>query len=150
MFCRNCGKELIGTPEICVNCGARPLAGKSYCPACGKQTNTLAAICINCGAKLESAAQPATKDGVAISAKSRLAATLLALFLGEFGAHRFYTGKTATAIVMLVLAVLGYATMIVVIGFFFLTAVGIWNLIDFIMIVAGKFKDSQGNVIDRW
>jgi len=23
MFCRNCGKELIGTPEICPNCGAR-------------------------------------------------------------------------------------------------------------------------------
>lgn len=23
MFCRNCGKELIGTPEICPSCGAR-------------------------------------------------------------------------------------------------------------------------------
>jgi hypothetical protein len=23
MFCRNCGKELIGTPEICPNCGAK-------------------------------------------------------------------------------------------------------------------------------
>jgi hypothetical protein len=23
MFCSNCGKELVGTPEICPNCGAR-------------------------------------------------------------------------------------------------------------------------------
>ena len=28
MFCRNCGKELIGTPEICPNCGARGNSGQ--------------------------------------------------------------------------------------------------------------------------
>jgi predicted amidophosphoribosyltransferase len=41
MFCRNCGKELIGTPEICMTCGARPLAATAFCPACGATTNPL-------------------------------------------------------------------------------------------------------------
>ena len=53
MFCRNCGKELIGTPEICVNCGAKPLAGSSFCPTCGAETNHLAEICMKCGARLQ-------------------------------------------------------------------------------------------------
>jgi predicted amidophosphoribosyltransferase len=44
MFCRNCGKELTGTPEICMNCGARPLVGSSFCHACGAETNPLAII----------------------------------------------------------------------------------------------------------
>ena len=52
MFCRNCGKELIGTPEICLGCGAKPLAGTSFCNACGAQTNSLAEICVKCGARL--------------------------------------------------------------------------------------------------
>ena len=35
MFCRNCGKELIGSPEFCPNCGARPMRGDSFCSNCG-------------------------------------------------------------------------------------------------------------------
>lgn len=53
MFCRNCGKELIGTPEICINCGAKPLAGSSFCQVCGAPTDPLAEICIKCGARLQ-------------------------------------------------------------------------------------------------
>ena len=55
MFCRNCGKELTGTPEICLGCGARPLVGSSFCSACGAETNPLAEICIKCGARLAKA-----------------------------------------------------------------------------------------------
>ena len=47
---------------------------------------------------------------MAISSKSRLATTLLAFFLGSFGAHRFYLGKIGTAVTMLVLTIIGYAT----------------------------------------
>jgi hypothetical protein len=55
MFCRNCGKELTGTPEICLGCGAKPLVGSSFCHACGAETNPLAEICIKCGVRLAKA-----------------------------------------------------------------------------------------------
>ena len=140
MFCRNCGKDLTGTPEICLNCGAKPLAGSNFCHACGAQTNPSAVICTKCGAGL-------TGD---ISPKSRLATTLFAVFLGGLGAHRFYVGKTGTAITMLILGILGWATVWILIGYIFLVPVHIWAFIDFIFTVAGKFTDSKGKLIQNW
>ncbi len=128
MFCRNCGKELVGTPEICIGCGAKPLAGNSFCQACGATTNPLAEICIKCGIRLTKA------EAADISPKSRLVVTLLAWFLGEFGAHRFYLGKIGTAIAMLL-----------TIG-----GLGIWALIDFILAVSGNMKDKEGKLIKDW
>jgi hypothetical protein len=52
MFCRNCGRELTGNPEICTNCGANPTAGTSFCPACGAPTTPLTDICAKCGMRL--------------------------------------------------------------------------------------------------
>ncbi len=144
-FCRNCGTELIGTPEICMNCGARPLVGSSFCHACGAETNPLAEICIKCGVRLGTA-------GIAgdISPKSRLATTLLAWFLGQFGAHRFYLGKIGTAVIMLVLGIVGYATIWVIAGYVFLVAVWIWAFIDFLIAVTGNMKDTEGKLIKNW
>lgn len=129
MFCRNCGKELTGTPEICPSCGAKPLVGSSFCHACGAKTNPLAEICIKCGARL--GGKVAVGD---VSEKSRLATTLLAWFLGGFGAHRFYLGKIGTAIAMLLTA----------------GGLGIWALIDFIIAVTGNMKDKEGKLIKNW
>ena len=69
-----------------------------------------------------------------ISSKSRLATTLLAFFLGEFGAHRFYLGKIGTAVAMLLT----------------LGGLGIWALVDFIFAVAGIMKDKEGKIIKNW
>ena len=55
MFCRNCGKELVGTPEICVTCGAKPMSGTSFCPGCGAPTTPLTEICTKCGARVKAA-----------------------------------------------------------------------------------------------
>lgn len=52
MFCRNCGKELTGSPQFCLNCGARPMSGTSFCHGCGAPTTGIAEICTKCGAKL--------------------------------------------------------------------------------------------------
>ena len=51
MFCRNCGKELTASPEICVNCGARPMTGTGFCPGCGAPTTPLTEICTRCGVR---------------------------------------------------------------------------------------------------
>ena len=68
------------------------------------------------------------------SPKSRLTALLLALFLWPFAAHRFYTGKWATAILQMI--TLG--------GFM------VWVMIDTILIAAGQFKDARGRKLKNW
>jgi len=87
-----------------------------------------------------------------ISPRFRRVTVLLALFLGIFGVHRFYIGKTRTAIVMLILTILYLATvrfwgMIMVIP---LAIVGLWALIDLIFAVFGIMKDKEGKLIKKW
>lgn len=65
------------------------------------------------------------------SEKNGLVCLLLNLFVGGLGIHRFYVGKIGTGILM-----------ILTFGGF-----GLWWLIDLIMIVCGKFTDSEGNYI---
>lgn len=69
-----------------------------------------------------------------MSNKKILPAFLLCFFLGILGAHRFYVEKIGTAILMIVT----------------LGGLGIWALIDFIVIIIGKFKDKQGNTLTEW
>ena len=66
-----------------------------------------------------------------MSEKNFVAALLLCFFLGSLGIHRFYAGKIGTGILMIIT----------------LGGLGIWTLIDFIMIAIGKFKDSEGKLI---
>ena len=68
-----------------------------------------------------------------VSTKSMAPAAILCFFLGNFGAHRFYVGKVGTGVLML--CTLG--------------ALGIWTIVDFIMIVVGSFKDKDGLSLKR-
>lgn len=69
----------------------------------------------------------------AVSEKGFVPAILLCFFLGGLGVHRFYVGKIGTGILMLIT----------------LGGLGIWTLIDFIMIVVGSFKDKNGLPLKR-
>lgn len=68
------------------------------------------------------------------SDKSRTVALLLAIFLGEFGAHRFYVGKIGTGILYLCTG-----------GLF-----GIGWLVDLIKICVGSYKDNVGVPLRKW
>ena len=68
------------------------------------------------------------------SQKSRAVALVLGLVLGVFGAHRLYAGKIGTGLLMLCTA----------------GGLGIWYLVDNIMIASGGFRDAEGLVISRW
>jgi TM2 domain-containing membrane protein YozV len=87
---------------------------------------------------------------VGISPRSRLATSLLAFLLGYFGAHRFYIGKTGTAILMLVLGIIGIPLCFVLIGIPIVIGVSVWRLIDFIIAVTGNMRDKDGLLIEKW
>ena len=58
---------------------------------------------------------------------------LLAFLLGVIGAHRFYVRKTGTGILMLLT----------------FGGLGIWLLIDLILIITGQFTNKAGEKIAR-
>jgi hypothetical protein len=79
------------------------------------------------------AAYPPRPAGV--SSKSRLVATLLGFFLGGIGVHRFYLGNIGLGVALLLLGWL---------------SLGIWPLIDWIIVVAGQAHDGDGLLVSDW
>ena len=73
-------------------------------------------------------------DTIRISPNSRTVTLLLCIFLGEFGIHRFYSGKIGTGILYLCTA-----------GLF-----GIGWIIDIIMICTGSFTDRSRAFVKNW
>ncbi|RBP47354.1 TM2 domain-containing protein [Roseimicrobium gellanilyticum] len=63
-----------------------------------------------------------------MSDKKFLPTLLLAIFLGGLGVHRFYVGKVGTGVLQLLTC----------------GGIGVWALIDIIMIAMGNFRDKNG------
>ena len=93
-----------------------------YCVGCGSQIHETAESCPTCGAVNAQNSK---------SKHSKVTLALVCFFIGSLGIHRFMVGKPGTAILMILT----------------LGALGIWTLIDFIMILLGKFRDRDGNLI---
>lgn len=87
------------------------------------------------GGAMMSPASPFGVDpvtGMPFSDKSKMVAGLLQIFVGSFGAGRFYTGHTGIAIAQIAVTWLTCG-----LGAF-------WPLIDGIMMLMGKVPDAQG------
>jgi len=66
------------------------ITGMKYCRGCAAELHASARTCPKCGA---------TQAGSgAVGEKSRVAAIILALFLGGFGVHKFYLGRIAAGV----------------------------------------------------
>lgn len=69
------------------------IAQSKYCIGCAKPLHVSASSCPACGAR---------QSGGQVGTKSRIAAALLAFFLGGFGVHKFYLGRVAAGILYLI------------------------------------------------
>jgi len=69
-----------------------------------------------------------------ISEKKILPAFLLCLFFGLIGVHRFYVGKVGSGVAQILT----------------LGGLGIWTLVDFIVIISGTFRDGENARIVHW
>lgn len=65
------------------------------------------------------------------SEKDWLITLILSIVVGGFGIDRFYTGSVLLGVLKLVT----------------LGGLGVWWLIDLIMLVTGNYKDGDGNLI---
>jgi hypothetical protein len=105
--------------------GYTPITATVLCRSCDAQISVLAEICPSCGVRQYDAQAVARVDE---SDKRIVPAAILSLLFGFVGAHRFYVGRPKTAIVQLLT----------------LGGLGIWALIDFVLIVCGEFRDGEG------
>ena len=76
--------------------------------------------------------------------KSTGVAYLLCIFLGGFGAHRFYLGRTGTSAVQLVLWLLGWATL-----FIAWIPLGIWIIVD-LFLIPGMARNENMSLADKF
>ena len=106
--------------------------------------------------------------------KKKIRVFLLCLFLGMFGAHRFYTGKIVSGIILFSLTVIGYMNYWGVVNTLtaplykidsnflgdlanaipsYLSLLGligtIWVYVDIVMIAIGRFTDKKGFQLGR-
>ncbi len=70
-------------------------------------------------------------NDVAVSDKGFVPVILLCFFFGFLFFYRFFVGKIGTGILMLIT----------------LGGLGIWTLVDFIIIVTGNFTDGDGRMV---
>jgi TM2 domain-containing membrane protein YozV len=102
-----------------------------FCRYCGAIVHDNAVVCPHCGRAVDSPIYRSRPKNSNVSDRNWIATLLLCIFLGNFGAHRFYAGKMGSAILMLLTS-----------GFCW-----IWVVVDAITIATGTFTDEEGKFI---
>lgn len=116
MYCQKCGHTLPDNALVCPDCGEKQ-KGKMFCQHCGKVIDDDCVVCPQCGKQVKEIkpAEPQvvinntnnnSANAVAINGGrgrmvNKWVAFLLCLFLGYFGAHKFYEGKVGMGILYL-------------------------------------------------
>lgn len=77
---------------------SKKAADEKFCPDCGEIIKARAEICPKCGIRQMA---PPSSMNIAPNGKSKVAAALLAFFLGGFGVHKFYLGQIGQGIIYL-------------------------------------------------
>ena len=93
--------------------------------------------------QLSTQQQMLVEQRLANEKKSVLVAYLLWFFLSGLAAHRFYLGKTGSAVAMLLLFWGGVALMVVYVGFLLVLVWGIWWLVDAFLIPGMVDQDAS-------
>lgn len=102
-----------------------PVRTTRHCSECGREMSLKAEICPHCGVRVR------PLPGTTRSGRTKIAAALLALFLGVAGAHKFYLGNAKMGIIYILIS---------------LTAVGlivtmILGIYDFILLLTMSDAD---------
>ena len=79
--------------------------------------------------------------------KSAGVAYLIWFFLGGFGGHRFYLGRTGSAVAMLVISLASWLLVAVGVGLIGLAVIGIWALVD-AFLIPGMVRDDNLKVMN--
>lgn len=141
MYCKNCGAQMDNNANACVYCGFYNGTGNNFCQFCGNPTINGAPNCPSCGAILDSANQQNNQVSIQnapIGKKSKIAAGLLAIFLGVFGIHNFYLGYTKKGTIQIVISLVLSWTGIAPI------AIEIWAIVEAVKILSGNMLDAEG------
>ncbi len=125
-----------GTVTTCSSCGGRILAAADVCPRCGVRQNDFSsrAGTAPLGYTPLTARELDLPTRTTVSERRILPTLLFCILLGIFGAHRFYVGRIATGVAQLLT----------------LGGLGIWWLIDLIMLLTESFRDAEGRRLQEW
>ena len=93
-----------------------------FCSKCGAAVQPADQFCTFCGAPLSGYTDRGSQG------YSFIVTLMLCWVLGMLGVHRFYTKNTGYGLLQL----------------FTCGGLGIWALIDFIMILSGSYRDGEG------
>ncbi len=69
-------------------------------------------------------------------------------FLGGLGGHRFYLGRTGSAVAQLLLSIFGWLTVVVGFGLLLLVPLGIWLLVD-AFLISGMVQAHNNALMSR-